>query len=152
MRLPTSARRPARPATGANGSRSWRNSSATWRIATAPTRSAPTGTSRCGTSLRGCTPWATPAISSSIGTPSPGCSRATRVCAWAVRRPPGEVPGLFRSLIAGSINTGTKLDFLTYHRYADDPGGSIGDVTDAVAFHADVMNIVDTTVIKGTKF
>jgi xylan 1,4-beta-xylosidase len=64
----------------------------------------------------------------------------------------GEVPGLFRSLIAGSINTGTKLDFLTYHRYGDDPGGSIGDVTDAVAFHADVMNIVDTTVIKGTKF
>jgi xylan 1,4-beta-xylosidase len=64
----------------------------------------------------------------------------------------GEVPGLFRSLITGSINTGTKLDFLTYHRYGDDPGGSIGDVTDAVAFHADVMNIVDTTVIKGTKF
>ena len=64
----------------------------------------------------------------------------------------GEVPGLFRSLIAGSINTGTKLDFLTYHRYGDDPGGSIGDVTNAVAFHAEVMNIVDTTVIKGTKF
>jgi len=64
----------------------------------------------------------------------------------------GEVPGLFRSLIAGSINTGTKLDFLTYHRYADDPGGAIGDVTNAVAFHAEVMNIVDTTVINGKKF
>jgi xylan 1,4-beta-xylosidase len=63
-----------------------------------------------------------------------------------------ETPGLMRSLIAGSINTGTKLDFLTYHRYGDDPGGSIGDVTNAVAFHAEVMNIVDTTVIKGTKF
>ena len=63
-----------------------------------------------------------------------------------------ETPGLMRSLIAGSINTGTKLDFLTYHRYGDDPGGSIGDVTDAVAFHADVMNLVDTTIVKGTKF
>src|SRR5580765_3815282 len=64
----------------------------------------------------------------------------------------GETPGLIRSLITGSINTGTKLDFLTYHRYGDDPGGSIGDVTDAVAFHAEVMNLVDTTVVKGTKF
>jgi xylan 1,4-beta-xylosidase len=64
----------------------------------------------------------------------------------------GETPGLFRSLITGSISTGTKLDFLTYHRYADDPGGAIGDVTNAVAFHAEVMNIVDTTVINGKKF
>ena len=34
----------------------------------------------------------------------------------------GESSGLIRSLIAGAINTGTKLDFLTYHRYGDDDG------------------------------
>ena len=42
----------------------------------------------------------------------------------------GESPSLIRTLITGAINTGTKLDFLTYHRYGDDDGLPIADVTD----------------------
>jgi xylan 1,4-beta-xylosidase len=64
----------------------------------------------------------------------------------------GETPSLIRTLITGSTNNGVKLDFLTYHRYGDDPGGAIADVTSAVAFHANVMNVVNSTVVKGTTF
>jgi xylan 1,4-beta-xylosidase len=55
-------------------------------------------------------------------------------------------------LIAGSINTGTKLDFVTYHRYGDDDGVPIADVADAVAFHESLVHTINTTVIKGTTF
>ena len=34
----------------------------------------------------------------------------------------------------------TKLDFLTYHRYGDDNGLPVADVTDAVAFHTSLLN------------
>jgi xylan 1,4-beta-xylosidase len=64
----------------------------------------------------------------------------------------GESPGLIQMLIAGSINTGTKLDFVTYHRYGDDDGAPIADVADAVAFHESLMNTIHTTVLKGTTF
>jgi xylan 1,4-beta-xylosidase len=64
----------------------------------------------------------------------------------------GETPSSIRALITGSINLGTKLDFLTYHRYGDDNGLPIADVTDAVAFHKEVLNVVDTTVVRGSKF
>ncbi len=64
----------------------------------------------------------------------------------------GESPSLIRTVIIGSINNSVKLDFLSYHRYGDDNGGAIADVTGAVAFHANIMNVVDTTVVKSTKF
>ncbi len=64
----------------------------------------------------------------------------------------GESPSLIRTVIIGAINNGIKLDFLTYHRYGDDPGGAIADVTNAVAFHANIVNVVDTTIAKSTKF
>ena len=55
-------------------------------------------------------------------------------------------------LIAGSINTKTKLDFLTYHRYADDHGLPVADVADSVAFHESLMNTINTTTVAGTMF
>jgi xylan 1,4-beta-xylosidase len=64
----------------------------------------------------------------------------------------GESTGLIKMLIAGSINTGTKLDFLTYHRYGDDDGVPIADVADAVTFHESLMSAINTTVVKGTTF
>jgi xylan 1,4-beta-xylosidase len=64
----------------------------------------------------------------------------------------GESPSMIRMLITGSINVGVKLDFLSYHRYGDDNGLPIADVTDAVAFHASLVDIVNTTVVKGNKF
>jgi len=64
----------------------------------------------------------------------------------------GESPSMIRMLITGSINSGTKLDFLTYHRYGDDNGLPIADVTDAISFHASLVDIVNTTVVKGMKF
>jgi xylan 1,4-beta-xylosidase len=64
----------------------------------------------------------------------------------------GESPSMIKMLITGSINTTTKLDFVTYHRYGDDNGLPIADVTDAVAFHANIESVVDTTVVKGMKF
>jgi len=64
----------------------------------------------------------------------------------------GESPSLIKMLIAGSINTGTKLDFLTYHRYGDDNGLPIADVADAVAFHESLMSTIDATVVRATKF
>ena len=41
----------------------------------------------------------------------------------------GESPSLIRTVIIGSINNAIKLDFLSYHRYGDDNGGAIADVT-----------------------
>ena len=64
----------------------------------------------------------------------------------------GESAGTIQMLIAGSINTGTKLDFVTYHRYGDDNGLPIADVADAVAFHESLVNTINTTVVKGTTF
>jgi hypothetical protein len=61
----------------------------------------------------------------------------------------GESPGLIQMLIAGSINTKTKLDFLTYHRYADDNGLPVADVADSVAFHESLMNTINTTTVAG---
>ena len=136
---PTSARPPAPTATGASGSRSWPRSSATSRTATAPTRSARTGTSRCGTSRRGCTRSGDNGYFELYETPWPACCRAIPECAWAVR--PARRASrrhCIRSLITGALNTGTKLDFVTYHRYGDDDGLPIADVTDAVAFHANI--------------
>ena len=63
-----------------------------------------------------------------------------------------ESTGLIKMLIAGSINTGTKLDFLAYHRYGDDDGVPIADVADAVAFHESLMSAINATVVKGTRF
>jgi len=64
----------------------------------------------------------------------------------------GESPGLIQKLIAGALNTGTKLDFLTYHRYGDDNGLPIADTTDAIAFHKTLVDTVNATVIKGMTF
>jgi xylan 1,4-beta-xylosidase len=64
----------------------------------------------------------------------------------------GESSSLIRSLITGAFNTGTKLDFVTYHRYGDDDGLPIADVTDAVAFHKSLLHDIDLTVIKNMKF
>jgi xylan 1,4-beta-xylosidase len=64
----------------------------------------------------------------------------------------GETPSMIRMLITGSINTGTKVDFVTYHRYGDDDSKPVADVKDAVAFHASVEDIVNTTVVKNMKF
>jgi xylan 1,4-beta-xylosidase len=64
----------------------------------------------------------------------------------------GESPGLIQQLITGSINTGTKLDFLTYHRYGDDNNGAVGDVAGAVGFHDSLMTTIGSTVVKGTTF
>jgi xylan 1,4-beta-xylosidase len=64
----------------------------------------------------------------------------------------GESSALIRSLITGSFNTGTKLDFVTYHRYGDDDGIPIASVTQAVAFHKRLLSDIDLTVIKNMKF
>ncbi len=64
----------------------------------------------------------------------------------------GESGGLIPMLIAGSVNSGTKLDFLTYHRYGDDDGAAIGDVAGAVAFHDSLMTIIGTTTVNGKTF
>ncbi|HEY7372630.1 MAG TPA: hypothetical protein VIF57_10760 [Polyangia bacterium] len=64
----------------------------------------------------------------------------------------GETPSMIRMLITGALNSGTKLDFVTYHRYGDDNGLPVADVKDAVAFHASVQDIVNTTVAKNMKF
>jgi xylan 1,4-beta-xylosidase len=64
----------------------------------------------------------------------------------------GESPGLIQSLIVGSINTGTKLDFLTYHRYADDNGLPLADVADSVTFHESLMSTIQATTTKGMTF
>jgi xylan 1,4-beta-xylosidase len=64
----------------------------------------------------------------------------------------GESPGLIQKLYAGSVNTGTKLDFLTYHRYGDDDGAAIADVAGAVAFHDSLMTTIGTTTVNGTTF
>jgi xylan 1,4-beta-xylosidase len=64
----------------------------------------------------------------------------------------GESPGLIQMLIAGSINTGTKLDFLTYHRYGDDDSVPIASTGLAISFHESLMNTISTTVVKGMKF
>jgi xylan 1,4-beta-xylosidase len=63
----------------------------------------------------------------------------------------GESPSLIRTLIVGSVNNRTKLDFLTYHRYGDDDGVPIADVTDAVAFHERLMGIIKMP-FNGTTF
>jgi xylan 1,4-beta-xylosidase len=64
----------------------------------------------------------------------------------------GESSDLIRMLITGSINDSVKLDFVTYHRYADDNGLPTADVADSVAFHESLMNTIQTTVVKGMKF
>jgi xylan 1,4-beta-xylosidase len=64
----------------------------------------------------------------------------------------GESSGLIRSLITGALNTGTKLDFLTYHRYGDDDSLPVADVNDAVAFHKSLLNDISLTVIRGMTF
>ena len=64
----------------------------------------------------------------------------------------GESPGSIRTLITGSLNKGIKLDFISYHRYGDDNGLPVADVKDAAAFHANIVNVVDTTIAKSTKF
>ena len=64
----------------------------------------------------------------------------------------GESSSLIRSLITGAFNTGTKLDFITYHRYGDDDMLPVGDVTDAVAFHKTLLHDIDLTVVKNMKF
>jgi len=64
----------------------------------------------------------------------------------------GESPGLIQQLITGSINFHAKLDFITYHRYADDNGLPQADVTDTVAFQKSLMNVISTTNVQGVKF
>jgi xylan 1,4-beta-xylosidase len=64
----------------------------------------------------------------------------------------GESSSLIRSLITGAFNTGTKLDFLTYHRYGDDDGSPIADVTAAIAFHAGLLHDIGLTTVKNMKF
>ena len=64
----------------------------------------------------------------------------------------GESAGTIQQLIAGSINTNTKLDFLTYHRYADDNGAAIADAVSAVAFHDGLMTTIAGTKIGGMAF
>ncbi len=64
----------------------------------------------------------------------------------------GESGGLISMLIAGSINKGTKLDFLTYHRYGDDDGAAIADVAGAVAFHDSLMTTIGTTMVSGMTY
>ncbi|HEY4393980.1 MAG TPA: hypothetical protein VGP64_07960, partial [Polyangia bacterium] len=64
----------------------------------------------------------------------------------------GESPGLIQKLIIGSTNSGAKLDFLTYHRYADDDNGTIADVAGAVAFHDSLMTTIAGTVVAGKTF
>jgi xylan 1,4-beta-xylosidase len=64
----------------------------------------------------------------------------------------GESSSLIRSLITGAFNTGTKLDFVTYHRYGDDDMLPVGDVTHAVAFHKTLVSDIDLTVVKNMKF
>jgi len=64
----------------------------------------------------------------------------------------GESPSMIKLLITGSINTNTKLDFLTYHRYGDDNMLPIADTADAIAFHASLVDVVNTTIVKGMKF
>jgi len=64
----------------------------------------------------------------------------------------GESSGLIRSLITGALNTGTKLDFLTYHRYGDDNSMPVADVNAAVAFHKSLLNDISLTSIRGMTF
>ena len=64
----------------------------------------------------------------------------------------GESPGTIQSLITGSINAGVKLDFVSYHRYADDNGLPIADVADSVAFHDSLMTTIAKTMPKGMTF
>ena len=64
----------------------------------------------------------------------------------------GESPSLIRTLITGAFNTSTKLDFLTYHRYGDDNGLPVADVTDAVAFHKTLVDTVNGQVVRGMTF
>jgi xylan 1,4-beta-xylosidase len=64
----------------------------------------------------------------------------------------GESASLIQMVIAGSINHGTKLDFLTYHRYGDDNGLPVADVADAVAFHESLMSTIATTNVKGMTY
>jgi xylan 1,4-beta-xylosidase len=64
----------------------------------------------------------------------------------------GESPSLIGMLIRGSINYGTKLDFITYHRYGDDDGQPTADVKDAVAFHETLTAGIAATVVNGKTF
>jgi xylan 1,4-beta-xylosidase len=69
----------------------------------------------------------------------------------------GESPGLIQMLITGSINTSTKLDFLTYHRYGDDPNSdnapaTIADVGHAIAFHESLMSTIANTTVRNMTF
>jgi xylan 1,4-beta-xylosidase len=64
----------------------------------------------------------------------------------------GESPGLIQVLITESLNSGTKLDFLTYHRYGDDDGAQIADVAGAVGFHDSLMNTITSTKLNGKGF
>jgi len=64
----------------------------------------------------------------------------------------GESSGLIRSLITGALNSGTKLDFLTYHRYGDDNNLPVADVNSAVAFHKSLLNDISLTPIRGMTF
>jgi xylan 1,4-beta-xylosidase len=64
----------------------------------------------------------------------------------------GESQGMFQKLIAGAFNTGTKLDFLTYHRYGDDNSLPVADVTDAVAFHKTLVDTANALTVKGMTF
>ena len=63
----------------------------------------------------------------------------------------GESTGLIKMLIAGSINTGTKLDFVTYHRYGDDDGVP-SPTCRRGRLSRELITAINATVVKGTSF
>jgi len=64
----------------------------------------------------------------------------------------GESPSLIQMLIRGALMNGTKLDFITYHRYGDDDGLPTADVKDSVAFHESLMSVIKGTTVGTNTF
>jgi xylan 1,4-beta-xylosidase len=62
----------------------------------------------------------------------------------------GESPGLISGLIGYAKSNGAKLDFITFHNYANDNNGKIGDANALLSFYDSISNTISSAKFTGT--
>jgi xylan 1,4-beta-xylosidase len=62
----------------------------------------------------------------------------------------GESPGLISGLINYAKSNGAKLDFITFHNYANDNNGKIADANALLSFYDSISNTISSAKFTGT--
>lgn len=62
----------------------------------------------------------------------------------------GESPGLISGLVSYAKSNGFKLDFISFHNYANDNGGKVADANALLSFYDSISNTISSAKFTGT--